>query len=215
MTAMVRDAASKVRQVFPRRLVKRLAFGICLVLVSPLAAAAWVEKRISRRESVFVAGGQFLALFPGYTGVFLRAAYYFATLDRCSWEVHVGFGSLFTHRSASLGSNVSTGAYCIIGHADIGRDVMIASRVSIPSGKRQHLDHVGGISAEPRFERVAIGKGCWIGEGAIIMAGVGERCIVSAGAVIVREMPAGCLVAGNPAAVIRELNSGRDVPGAG
>jgi acetyltransferase-like isoleucine patch superfamily enzyme len=53
---------------------------------------------------------------------------------------------------------------------------------------------------------VAVGRGSWVGEGAIIMADVGEQCIVSAGAVIVKDMPAACLLAGNPAGVIRELN---------
>jgi acetyltransferase-like isoleucine patch superfamily enzyme len=118
----------------------------------------------------------------------------------------VGFGAAFTARGASMGPYVSMGAYCVIGHARIGDHVMMASRISIPSGRRQHIDESGRLSSEPRFEKVEIGRGSWIGEGAIIMADVGEQCIVSAGAVIVNDMPRACLLAGNPATVVRALN---------
>jgi acetyltransferase-like isoleucine patch superfamily enzyme len=189
-----------------RRLLKRVVFGASIVVASPMILGAWFERRVSKGEAVFVCASQLLALIPGLVGTYLRAAYYCASLEKCSWEIHVGFGSIFTHRGASLGTNVSMGAYCVIGHADIGDDVMMASRISIPSGKRQHIDESGRLSSAPRFDRVAVGRGSWVGEGAIIMADVGEQCIVSAGAVIVKDMPAACLLAGNPAGVIRELN---------
>jgi acetyltransferase-like isoleucine patch superfamily enzyme len=88
---------------------------------------------------------------------------------------------------------------------------MMASRISIPSGRRQHLDESGRLSSEPRFDTVEVGAGSWIGEGAIIMANVGEYCIVSAGAVVVNNMPPTSLLAGNPAVVVRALQ--RDVTG--
>ena len=174
-------------------------------MAAPMILAAWLEKRVSRGDTVFVCAGQFLALIPGLVGSYLRAAYYYASLEKCSWEIRVGFGSIFTHRGASLDANVSMGAYCVIGHADIGDNVMMASRISIPSGKRQHIDESGRLRSVPRFDRVAVGRGSWVGEGAIIMADVGEYCIVSAGTVIVKEMPAACLVAGNPAKVVKVL----------
>jgi acetyltransferase-like isoleucine patch superfamily enzyme len=191
-----------------RRLLKRLVFGTSLVVVSPMILAAWLEERLTRGEAVFVFLTQLLALIPGLVGTYLRGAYYYGTLEHCSWQVHVGFGSVFTHRGASVGPYVSMGAYCVIGHARIGDHVMMASRISIPSGRRQHIDESGRLSSEPRFESVAVGRGSWIGEGAIIMADIGEHCIVSAGAVIVNEMPGASLLAGNPATVVRALNAG-------
>jgi virginiamycin A acetyltransferase len=188
-----------------RRLIKRLAFGLCQLLVFPVVLLAWCEKRFGSGEALFGCGSQFLAMMPGLAGSYLRAAYYHASLDQCDWEVHVGFGSIFTHRGASLGAHASMGAYCVIGHADIGEDVMMASRISIPSGKRQHIGSDGRLTSIPRFERVTVGRGTWVGEGAIIMADVGERCIVSAGAVVSRKAPSACLVAGNPAEVIKAL----------
>lgn len=182
-------------------------FGVCLILVSPLIFLAWLEKTLSRNEGVFTSLSQLLSLIPGRLGSHLRAAYCYATLEDCSWETHIGFGSIFTHRGARLAANVSMGAYCVIGHATLGEGVMMASRISIPSGKRQHFDDAGRLTAEPRFERVAIGRETWVGEGAIILADVGSQCVVSAGAVVIRQMPDACLIAGNPAQVIRELDS--------
>ena len=99
------------------------------------------------------------------------------------------------------------GSYCIIGTASIANDVMLASRISITSGKRQHFDDSGKLSAAPRFDRVLIGEKTWIGEGAIILADVGSYCIVSAGTVIIRETGDRQLLAGNPGKAIREINA--------
>jgi acetyltransferase-like isoleucine patch superfamily enzyme len=191
-----------------RQLLKRLVFGASLVVVSPMILAAWIEDKVIKGDTVFVFLTQLLALIPGAVGTHLRGAYYYGTLEQCSWQVHVGFGSVFTHRGASVGPYVSIGMYCVIGHARIGDHVVMASRISIPSGRRQHLDGSGKLSSQPRFESVTVGRGSWIGEGAIIMANVGERCIVSAGTVIINEMPGASLLAGNPAAVVRALNAG-------
>lgn len=198
-----------------RQRIKLLIFGVAALLVSPLILAAMLERSSFKREGVFVGISQFLSLLPGTVGVYLRAAFYWAALDRCHWEIHVGFGSFFTHRGATLGKNASMGAYCVVGHADIGEEVMMASRISIPSGKRQHFDDQGRISAEPRFDRVAIGRRTWVGEGAIVMADVGQDCIVCAGAVVTSAMPDGALIGGNPARMLKRLESYPADSGAG
>jgi acetyltransferase-like isoleucine patch superfamily enzyme len=192
-----------------RRLLKRLVFGMALVVASPMLLASWVEKRARTGDSVFAGCSQLLALIPGQVGSHIRASFYYGSLDHCSWEVHIGFGSIFTHRAASLGSNVSTGAYCVIGHAEIGDGVRLASRVSIPSGRRQHVDALGRLASVSHFRRIAVHAGSWVGEGAIVMADLGAHCIVGAGAVVIDEVPAACVVAGNPAKVIgRNRGSG-------
>lgn len=189
-----------------RKHLKKALFSSAFLLASPLILLAWIEKKLSRSELIFISLGQFLALFPGMIGSYLRAAYYFALLERCSWEIHVGFGSYFSHRAAELGANVSMGGYCIIGTASIGEGVMMASRVSIPSGKRQHVDAAGKLCSTTTLERVSVGRNSWIGEGAIILADVGSSCIVSAGTVVTTQAPDGYLIAGNPGKLIKELS---------
>lgn len=200
----------------PIRWAKALVFGLFFAAVSPLVLLTWLEKKLTRGEQLFTLGAHCVALVPGLPGAYARGAYYFGALDRCSWETHVGFGTVITHRAAALGRKASTGCYCVIGHADIGEGVMMGSRVSVPSGKRQHLDGQGRLSSnEGRFERVSIGAGSWIGEGAILLADVGARCIVSAGAVVTGAMPGACLIGGHPARVLRPLDAGDAAPGNG
>ena len=188
-----------------RRLAKAIVFAICVAAVAPLIAFAWLEKRLLSGDILFNLFAQLLAPFPGLPGNYLRGAYYFGTLDGCSWEVHVGFGSIFTHRGGALAARASMGSYCVIGHVRIGPGAMIGSRVSMPSGKRQHVGDEGQLVPAARYETITIGARTWIGEGAIVMANVGCDCIVSAGAVVTREMPNRTLIGGNPATVIREL----------
>ena len=190
-----------------RQAIKAVAFGLCVGLVSPLILLARVEQQLWRGEALFGLLAQLLAPLPGLPGSYLRGAYYFGTLRECSWQTYVGYGSIFTHRDGSLGVRASMGAYCVIGHAHIGPDTRIGSRVSIPSGKRQHLDENGDLSPVTRYDVVTIGPHTWIGEGAIIMADIGERCVVSAGAVVINEMPSHSVIGGNPARVIRPMKT--------
>lgn len=196
------------------RAAKRIVFGLFLILVFPLVLATWLEKRLASGGQLFAFCAHLLAILPGLPGTYARGAYYFGVLDECSWETHVGFGSVLTHRAATLGRGASLGCYCVIGHADIGAGVMMGSRVSVPSGKRQHLGDGGGPSSDVRrFDRVSIGEGSWIGEGAIVLADVGRRCIVSAGAVVTDPAPDDSVVGGNPARVLRAKGRAAAVPG--
>ncbi len=197
-----------------KQVIKATIFAISLAVAMPMILASWLEKRSTRGEAVFLLCTQILAVVPGFPGRWLRGAFYFGALDRCSWETHIGFGTLFTHRGATMGSRVSMGAYCVIGHARLGDELMIGSRVSIPSGKRQHLDEAGQLAATTRFDAVSVGARTWVGEGAILVADVGSECIVSAGAVVTKEMPSHCLIGGNPARVIRVLDPAAPPPAA-
>lgn len=190
-----------------RRLVKRAVFGAALAAASPLIALAWLEKRLGGGEGVFAGLAQLVALAPGSIGCYLRAAYYYGTLDACSWETRLGFGTVINHRGAHVAATVSSGLYCVIGHAHVGPGVRMASHVSIPSGKRQHLAEDGSLSDETHFDDVSIGAGCWVGEGAIILADVGAETIVSAGSVVIKPMPDRAIVGGNPAKVLKSLDA--------
>ena len=51
-----------------------------------------------------------------------------------------------------------------------------------------------------------VGKRCFIGANAIIMAGVsiGNEVIVGSGAIVTKDVPSNCVVAGNPARVLKQ-----------
>jgi acetyltransferase-like isoleucine patch superfamily enzyme len=60
-------------------------------------------------------------------------------------------------------------------------------------------------------EPTLVGKGASIGSGSTILCNVtiGEQAIVGAGSVVTRNVPARTIVAGNPARVLRAIDSGQ------
>jgi acetyltransferase-like isoleucine patch superfamily enzyme len=195
-------------------LVKSLIDGTCLLVAAPAAGLCLIEARFSQRGDLFTLAGQAFSLVPGLPGNFLRRAFARLTLDQCPPDCEIGFLTWFSSRHARIGSGVYIGPMSVIGDAEIGDGSLIATRVSILSGKRQH-----GFDAEGRlvpFTRdrasfVKIGRNTWIGEGAIVMADVGESCVVAAGAVVSRPVENGEVVGGNPARVISVADSSSQV----
>ncbi len=179
------------------RLLKRAALLVSIVLVSPLIALAWLD-RFSGGSTMFDFGAQGLSLIPGLPGDYLRLGYYSLTLKSIGPDVRMCFGSFFSSRAAEVGNHVNIGAYCILGNVEVGDHVLIASRVSIMSGKYQHGSALVA-TAVSSDSRVSIGDRSWVGEGAIVAASVGSDCIVAAGGVVMREVPDGHMAAGNPA----------------
>ena len=64
-----------------------------------------------------------------------------------------------------------------------------------------------------RVEPTLVRKGASIGSGATILAGIeiGENAIVGAGSVVTKDVPAGAIVAGNPARILRQIESDLEV----
>jgi len=151
----------------------------------------------------FSAASECIARIPGFIGIYTRQAFYRRTLARVGVDVHFGFMSLFSKSQATLGNRVYIGRFCTIGWADIGDEVMLADGVQVLSGGRQHGSTPMGDATlrdnAQEFIKVTIGRGAWIGAGAIVMADVGEGAIVGAGAVVTRPVPAGAKVGGVPA----------------
>jgi len=185
---------------------KSIARVLGSIFALPYRVRHWIWKSVVGPERAFICISESIARWTGPLGNFIRQSFYKHALEHVGEDVHFGFMSLFSKKQATLGNRVYIGRFCTIGWADIGDDVMLADAVQILSGRHQHgSDMRDGETLrdnEQTFSKVTIGKGAWLGAGAIIMADVGEGAIVGAGAVVVKPVPAGAKVGGVPAKVI-------------
>lgn len=88
----------------------------------------------------------------------------------------------------------------------IGSDTYCGPYVYITSTNHSYDDPHEPVGKQwPRMEPVAIGPGCWIGTGAVILPGavLGRNVVVAAGAVVRGAVPDHAVVAGAPARVVR------------
>ena len=116
--------------------------------------------------------------------------------------------------------NASVGKRCkISSHTFICEGVTIEDNVFIGHGVMFINDSypratiaTGGLQTEAdwRVERTVVKKGASIGSGATILANtcIGENAIVGAGAVVTKDVPANTIVAGNPARMFRQIETG-------
>jgi acetyltransferase-like isoleucine patch superfamily enzyme len=114
--------------------------------------------------------------------------------------------------------NASVGRQCkISSHTFICEGVTIEDNVFIGHGvmfindiyPRATANGQLQTEADWKVERTVIKNGASIGTGATILANVtiGENAIVGAGSVVTKDVPANCIVAGNPARVLRKIES--------
>ncbi|MFF8831583.1 acyltransferase [Streptomyces sp. NPDC015131] len=93
----------------------------------------------------------------------------------------------------------------------IGADTFCGPYVYITSTNHSYDDPHEPVGRQwPRSEPVAIGPGCWLGTGAVILPGarLGRNVVVAAGAVVRGEVPDHAVVAGAPARVVRRWEAG-------
>ena len=143
--------------------------------------------------------------------------------ERSQAVLHQLFGSLgegsviLPRLQCDYGAQIAVGAGCFINYDAILLDcasITIGDRVSI--GPRAQLvtalhpvddyqaRRTGWESAAP----IVLGDNVWLAAGVIVCPGVtiGANSVIGAGSVVIGDIPAGVLAAGNPCAVIRELN---------
>ncbi|PPI79371.1 acyltransferase [Marinobacter flavimaris] len=189
-----------------RSTLKRSLKNLFLVLVFPLFALYWLLSKGGRSDGIFQSFSQFLSLFPGKTGIYLRAAFYRLACPGTSDDISIGFLTVFSHRNTTIQSGVYIGPQCNIGKCTIEENTLLGSGVHVLSGSRQHefdssvvpIQQQGG-----RFEKISIGSDCWLGNTAVVMASMATKTIVAAGSVVTKEFTEGDILAGNPAKPLR------------
>jgi len=112
-----------------------------------------------------------------------------------------------------IGDHSSVGPYSYIGcsgFVEIGRNVMIAPRVSLHA-ENHNFAELGRPIKEQGVTRapITIEDDCWIASHAVILAGVriGRGAIVSAGSVVTRDVPPYAIVGGVPARMLRSRHA--------
>ena len=91
-------------------------------------------------------------------------------------------------------------------HVFVGHGVVFVNdsypRATTPTGDLQ-------TAADWSVEKTLVKKGASIGSGATILANltIGERAIIGAGSVVTRDVPPDVIVAGNPARVLRKVDT--------
>ena len=118
------------------------------------------------------------------------------TVVRLNWDAELSIGD---RSYLNAGASIDCG-----GTMTIGRGCAIASGAALLSTDTHRLVR-GGVPGEPHAP-VAIGDGCWIGQGAIVLKGVtvGDGAVVAAGSVVTSDVAPRSLVGGVPARTLRE-----------
>jgi len=149
-----------------------------------------------RVHPLFTFWAQACALAPGLPGDYLRIAYYRLTLEECSAESRIQFGSFFC---ASGGKSFARGLYRLLlcARNDANRrevaNCLGSSDPERPKTAPRDAENRIMSSEQGAFTTVAIGADCWIGAGSIIMADIGSGTTIGAGSVVVGSIPAGSL----------------------
>ena len=117
-------------------------------------------------------------------------------------------------KNASVGNNCKISSHTFIcegvvieDNVFVGHGVMFINdlypRATTATGSLQ-------TEADWHVDRTVVKKGASIGSGATILANtcIGENAIVGAGAVVTKDVPANTIVAGNPARILRQIETG-------
>lgn len=189
-----------------KALSKALVNGVAKLLVLPAFLLYLLGRLAVGPARAFPGWSQAFSLIPGFTGVYLRRAFYQLILPRCDTDSCISFGAVFSHPTAEVGRTAYVGLFCCLGDVTLEDDVLLGSHVSIMNGRGQHgIDRLDiPIREQPGvWPRVTIGRDTWIGDRAVILENVGQHCVIGAGAVVTKPIPDYSIAVGVPAKVVR------------
>lgn len=121
---------------------------------------------------------------------------------------------IFGEPVLEIGEGSSIGRFALINcnqKIDIGKNVLISERLFISDNTHRYENSKLPImfQSQTKGEPIEIGDFSWIGIGVTILPGVkiGRHCIVAANTVVTNDVPDYCMVAGNPARIVKKINS--------
>ncbi|KAI9811873.1 MAG: hypothetical protein M1827_005224 [Pycnora praestabilis] len=125
--------------------------------------------------------------------------------------IHIDYGT-----NVQLGPGVQLNQHCTIIDTctvSIGSRTLVGPNVSLYSGTHPLDPAVRcGTDGPEMGKEVHVGEDCWIGGNAIILPGVtvGRGSTVGAGSVVTKDVPPFNVVVGNPAKVLRKIETSMD-----
>lgn len=189
------------------------------------------DSRTTRERRL--AGDLYLGSDPESTREFLRATELTRELAQLDMSDREGYERIVTELLGSAGENVNIRPPLFV---DYGKNIHIGSGIFI-NFNLPALDVVKIRIGEdcqigpnvqlltpmhpldPKLRRdgleagspITIGDNVWLGGGVIVCPGVsiGDNSVIGAGAVVTRNIPANSVAVGNPARVIKQLDSER------
>jgi acetyltransferase-like isoleucine patch superfamily enzyme len=166
----------------------------------------------STATSQFV--GEFCRIAPDVTlgdGVRIFA---FVNLYGCSIGDNSKIGTFVEiQKNAEIGKNVKVSSHTFICEGvRIEDDVFIGHNVSFINDKYPRATNPDGAlqtEADWKVISTVVKRGASVGTSSTILCGVtiGEGAVVGAGSVVTRDVPPHTVVAGNPAKILRKLES--------
>ena len=140
--------------------------------------------------------------------------YHFVNLYGCTIGDGTRIGSFVEiQRGASVGRNCKVSSHTFICEGvRIEDEVFIGHGVNFINDKYPRATSAEGVlqtASDWTPAPTHVGRGASIGTGATILGGltIGERALVGAGAVVTHDVPPHATVAGNPARVIKPVQS--------
>jgi acetyltransferase-like isoleucine patch superfamily enzyme len=115
-------------------------------------------------------------------------------------------------KNATVGKNCKISSHTFVCEGvTIEDDVFIGHGVMFINDSFPRATANGALQTEAdwKVERTVVGKGASIGSGATILSNItiGENALVGAGSTVTKNVPANAVVAGNPARILRYLDS--------
>lgn len=160
--------------------VKKIAYVLCLPFI--------VLTKFTRY--VYVA--EIISLIPFKVGELIRYAFYKRTLAACGDDITIGFGTIISYPSVTIGCHVSIGPYNTIGRVAIDDYVLTAQHCNFLSGGHLHgfADLNKPIMQQPGNPKsIKIGPDIWVGANSTIMADINEGCVIGAGSIVTKPPP--------------------------